>query len=277
VAAAGRTYKQAAFSLLNLFQEFKQLHRAIPADTRSQLERPDDQRLKAGIFYLGEQIEHALFAGFLSNRTDITGFDTIVRASEIGMTYINIIIVTLHEIGQKRFDPGRWWNTSKSIGFLSEKTPFSGKVDGQCGNNPIRLLIGVQALFEVSHAVCMFEDSAGAFGPHEIRLILVHQNESDVPVFFRQISNGMQSESAHAYDPYLSHKRHRPKRLGHPLLPCRQSSDQTGLRKSTIHHDLISKDKTQQIDDELSFSYQLPPERCLDSIAMGFDISRIWV
>jgi hypothetical protein len=66
----------------------------------------DDQRLKCGYFHIIENIEHVSFSGFSGNRTDITGFSTIARASEIGMAYINVPIVCLHGVGDKRLDVG---------------------------------------------------------------------------------------------------------------------------------------------------------------------------
>jgi hypothetical protein len=142
VAAAGRAYQQLAFRLLNLLQEFKQHNRTIPADTRSQLECPDHQRLKGWIFYGGKQVEHIAFAGFLGNGTGIPGFDTIVRASEIGMTDIRVVIVSPDGIGQDRSDTGRQRHPPKPFGILSGQTPFGGKVDGHGGYNPVRRLIG---------------------------------------------------------------------------------------------------------------------------------------
>jgi hypothetical protein len=173
VAAAGRTEQQIVLSLFDLFKEFEQHGGTISADTRSELERPDDQRLKTGIGYPGEQIEHITFAGFLGSGTDMARFDTIVRASEIGMAYIDVATVSLHGVGQNRFDLRRQWRRLKSLGAVSDQAPFSGQVDGQCGNDPVRPLIGFQVSFKVRHPVRLFENSIGPLGLGQIRSILI--------------------------------------------------------------------------------------------------------
>jgi hypothetical protein len=90
MAPAGRAQKDGTNGSFHLLCEFKKLFSTIASDTRSQLVAPNVQRPKWFNFQTPKDLIHVLFAFFLGNCADIAGFITIIRASEISMTQVDV-------------------------------------------------------------------------------------------------------------------------------------------------------------------------------------------
>ena len=101
VTTARRAHKELASGPLHFVKQCKKVFSAIPPDASAQLVAPNGQRFKRKQLYITEDLEHISSSWLSSNRTDVPGLSTVIRAPEIGVTNIDVAVGPTNRIGQE--------------------------------------------------------------------------------------------------------------------------------------------------------------------------------
>jgi hypothetical protein len=137
MTTARRAHKELAPGLFHLVKQCKKVPRAITPDASSQLVAPNGQSLKGRQLYVTEDLEHIPFSGLSSNRTDVPGLSTVIRAPEIGVADIDVSIGSTNRIGEERLYIRGQGNAAKSLCAQTKQKPLGSQVDRQCGDDPV--------------------------------------------------------------------------------------------------------------------------------------------
>lgn len=127
MAAACSAYQEVASCLFHLGQQVKKMISAISADSRSQLVAPDVQGLKRRKLYIPEDFKHILLSRLPCDRTDIPWLGTIIRASELGMTHVDIPLRATYGVREKKVNFRGQRNPSKFFCAQTNQEPSTGK------------------------------------------------------------------------------------------------------------------------------------------------------
>jgi hypothetical protein len=169
------------------------------------LTAPDVQGPKRRKGEASEDVKHVPSSLLAGNRADIPWFGTIVGASEIGVTDIDVALRPSYGIRQEAVHVGGKRDTANLIGAEAKEEPLSGQVNGQCRDDPVRSVISLEMFLEKYDTVRLLPGACGTFTPQQVILYRVHQDK--VPLFPGpgQSLEGKESEPANTYDPDLFH------------------------------------------------------------------------
>jgi hypothetical protein len=102
MTTARSAHKELAPGLFHFVKQRKKVSRAITPDASSQLVAPNGQSLKGRQLYIAENLEHITFSRLSSNRTDVSGFSTVIWAPEIGVTDIDVSVGSTNRTREER-------------------------------------------------------------------------------------------------------------------------------------------------------------------------------